>query len=93
MDLLQHLRQTCNFTYSLYVSLDSDYGGLERNNDTGKQEWTGRGGGHIKHPLYTISLFLLTEVIMNYVKCKELKQAQAQRMNSRLNISNIPKQV
>eukprot|EP00090_Calanus_glacialis_P018797 TRINITY_DN29121_c0_g1_i1.p1 TRINITY_DN29121_c0_g1~~TRINITY_DN29121_c0_g1_i1.p1 ORF type:complete len:1142 (-),score=246.94 TRINITY_DN29121_c0_g1_i1:120-3545(-) len=41
MDLLQHLRQTCNFTYSLYVSLDSDYGGLERNNDTGKQEWTG----------------------------------------------------
>jgi len=41
MDLLRHLAATSNFTYSLYVSLEGDYGELERNNDTGKQEWTG----------------------------------------------------
>ena len=41
MDLLRHLSATSNFTYSLYVSLEGDYGELERNNDTGKQEWTG----------------------------------------------------
>lgn len=41
MDLLRHLSTTSNFTYSLYVSVDGDYGELERNNQTGKQEWTG----------------------------------------------------
>merc|ERR1719192_3111697 len=41
MDLLRHLSTTSNFTYSLYVSVDGDYGELERNNITGKQEWTG----------------------------------------------------
>merc|ERR1719192_1682791 len=41
MDLLRHLSATSNFTYSLYVSREGDYGELERNNNTGKQEWTG----------------------------------------------------
>ena len=44
MDLLEELSKTSNFTYSLHVSLNGDYGNLERNNDTGKQvrgsEWT-----------------------------------------------------
>ena len=37
MDLLAQLSATCNFTYSLHVSLAGDYGNLERNNETGKQ--------------------------------------------------------
>ena len=41
MDLLRELSATSNFTYSLYVSMGGDYGELERNNNTGKQEWTG----------------------------------------------------
>jgi len=40
IDLLETLSKTCNFTYSLYYA-DSHYGSLERNNITGKQEWTG----------------------------------------------------
>ena len=41
IDLLKRLSVSSNFTYSLYVSLAGDYGNLERNNQTGKQEWTG----------------------------------------------------
>ncbi|XP_023346842.1 glutamate [NMDA] receptor subunit 1 [Eurytemora carolleeae] len=41
MDLLEKLALKCNFTYDVYLSLDGDYGSLERNNLTGKQEWTG----------------------------------------------------
>ena len=41
MDLLQQLSITSNFTYSLFVSLDGDYGTLTRNNETGRQAWTG----------------------------------------------------
>lgn len=40
IDLLKHLADHCNFTYSLYLSFN-EYGSLERNNQTGKQEWTG----------------------------------------------------
>lgn len=40
IDLLRQLAETCNFTYNLHLSFE-DYGALERNNLTGKQEWTG----------------------------------------------------
>ena len=38
IDLLRLLSDHCNFTYSLYLSFD-EYGSLERNNKSGKQEW------------------------------------------------------
>ena len=40
IDLLRQLAQQCNFTYSLHLSFN-EYGSLERNNQTGKQEWNG----------------------------------------------------
>ena len=43
IDLLKHLSNTCNFTYSLSLSF-GHYGSLERNNASGKQEWTGMIG-------------------------------------------------
>ena len=40
IDLLRMLAEQCNFTYSLHLSFN-EYGSLERNNHTGKQEWNG----------------------------------------------------
>ena len=40
IDLLQSLSEHCNFTFSLHLSFN-EYGALERNNLTGKQEWSG----------------------------------------------------
>ena len=42
IDLLEKLRETCNFTYDLYVSFD-DYGTNQQVNGTGKKQWTGNG--------------------------------------------------
>jgi ionotropic glutamate receptor NMDA 1 len=47
IDLLRLLSDNCNFTYSLYLSFD-EYGGLERNNKSGKQEWTGLIGETVR---------------------------------------------
>ena len=40
IDLLRLLGDHCNFTYSLHLSFN-EYGSLERNNKTGKQDWNG----------------------------------------------------
>ena len=40
IDLLHQLAAHCNFTFSLHLTFD-EYGSLERNNQSGKQEWTG----------------------------------------------------
>ena len=40
IDLLESLAVHCNFTFSLHLSFN-EYGSLERNNQTGKQEWSG----------------------------------------------------
>ena len=47
VDLLVELSKECNFTYSLYLSED-EYGSLEHNNKTEKQEWTGLIGELVK---------------------------------------------
>ena len=47
IDLLQNLSEHCNFTFSLHLSFN-EYGSLERNNLTGKQEWTGLIGELVK---------------------------------------------
>ncbi len=41
MDLLRQLAEYCNFTFDLYLSLDAEYGVLDRNTRSGKMEWTG----------------------------------------------------
>ena len=40
IDLLRLLGDHCNFTYNLHLSFN-EYGSLERNNQTGKQDWNG----------------------------------------------------
>lgn len=47
IDLLKLLAEHCNFTYSLHLSFN-EYGSLERNNQTGKQEWNGLIGELVK---------------------------------------------
>ena len=47
IDLLKLLAEHCNFTYSLHLSFN-EYGSLERDNQTGKQEWNGLIGELVK---------------------------------------------
>ena len=47
IDLLKLLAEQSNFTFNLFLALN-EYGSLERNNETQKQEWNGLIGELVK---------------------------------------------